>query len=409
MMAFAAFSAFSCASASLAPPTTVSDASGRERSAARAALEPSELARAATWIYQTPAGCPGRARFFEQLARRLPPLSMDEAQDALGPRVDIGVHDGDDGWLGRVVFQGAGGPVSREVTGADCEEVVVALALITSLWLRPEDAPRSPPRGVASAPAAAMRAAGVSTSPSLEAPGSRAGEPAPRAAERRASPTEPGTIEAVAAVVPAAAPDGPIDTSSALAAGDDGSEPSPARLQIAGLLAYASEPAGALAARLQLERWGSASVSSWSTSLGVAYGVGQHENDRLGPATLQLLHGQLELCPPGLDLWGAGWLRACAHGRAGALHFSADTERVPNARSLWRPWAALGAGLHVGVPLASSLSLRLLGEVSLVVLRDEFATERPPASGAPSPADVFTFYEISPVSFDVGIGAAHVF
>jgi hypothetical protein len=184
---------------------------------------------------------------------------------------------------------------------------------------------------------------------------------------------------------------------------------SSARYQIAGLLGYASEPSGAIAARLQLERWGSAHVSSWSTSLGFALAAGQHENDRLGPAALRLLHGQLELCPPGLDLPGAGWLRACAHGRGGALHFSAGTERVPNARSLWRPWAAIGTGLHIGVPLGASLSLRLLTELSLVLIRDEFATERSPAPGAPSPADVSTFYQISPLSFDVGIGAAHAF
>ena len=60
-------------------------------------------------------------------------------------------------------------------------------------------------------------------------------------------------------------------------------------------------------------------------------------------------------------------------------------------------------------PLEASFSLRLVTEVSLVLTRDEFATERSPAPAAPAPADVSTFYEISPVSFDVGIGAAHVF
>jgi hypothetical protein len=359
-------------------------------------------------VYHTPADCPNQASFFEQVARRLPPMSLGEVEVALGPRVDIDVHDGGGDWLGRVVFRGSGRAVSREVTGADCDEVVVALALITSLWLRPDDDARIQPRGVAGAGAAAEPAPGTSGAPSLEPTSSDPGELAV-ATEPRASVTQPGPVEADAASVAPTAPGAPSDTGSAIAASDEGSEPSSSRFQIAGLLGYASEPAGAVAARLQLERWGSANVSSWSISLGVAYAAGQHDNDRLGPATLQLLHGQLELCPPGLDLSGAGWLRACSHGRAGGLHFSAGTERVPNARSLWRPWAALGAGLHVGVPLASSLSLRLFGEVSLVLLRDEFATERPAAPGAPSPADVFTFYEISPVSFDVGIGAAHVF
>jgi hypothetical protein len=391
-MAFAVAGSFACTSASHAPPQA-SGTSGRERAVARAALEPSELARAAAWVYQTPADCPTQAAFFEQLARRLPPLSMHEVESALGPRVDVDVRVVAGDWTGSVVFRGSGGPVSRQVAGADCEEVVVALALITSLWLRPDDEAHVEPRGAASAPAAAEPALDTSRAPSLEPTGSDA---------------EASAVEAVAVGVPPAA-GAASDTGSAIAASDEGAEASSPRYQIAGLLGYASEPAGALAARLLLERWGSASVSSWSVSLGVAYAAGQHANDRLGPATLQLLHGQLELCPAGLDLAGAGWLRACGQGRAGALHFSATSERVPDARSLWRPWAALGAGLHVGVPLASSVSLRLLGEVSLVVLRDEFATERPAASGAPSPADVFTFYEISPVSFDVGIGAAHVF
>lgn len=406
MMALAAWGSFACASAGPAP-AAASDASGRQRPVARAALEPSELARAAAWAYRTPAGCPSPERFFDQLARRLPPLSMDDVESALGPRVDIDVHDSGGDWLGRVVFRGAGGPVSREVTGADCDEVVVALALITSLWLRPEGDARAPESLVASAPTASERAEVASASSSLATAGSVASELASPSEERRASAGEPSPVEAIA-IVPPAAPDAPSDT-SATGAREGGNDPSSPRFQLAGLLGYASEPSDALAVRLQLERWGSASVSSWSTSLGVAFAAGQHESDRLGPATMQVLHGQLELCPPGVELAGAAWLRACANGRAGALHFSASTERVPDARSLWRPWATLGAGFHVGVPLAASLSLRVLGEVSLVFSRDEFATERPSASGAPSPPDVFTFYEISPVSFDLGIGAAHVF
>lgn len=408
MLAVAVAGSIACARASVAPQAA--SVAPREQAAPRSsALDPSELARATAWAYRAPPSCPGEGHFLEQLARRLPPSSAQDVAGAVGPLVDVEVHDAGGDWLGRVAFRAAEGPIVREVTGSGCDEVVVAMALITSLWIRPDGAPPSSgdraqaaASGAASAPVSAERALVASAAPD------ESGLP-PTLAKRASSESSPHSLEA-RALAPIAAPVEPDAASDASRApptsNDDASSP---RFQIAGLLGYSSEPAGALAARLQLERWGSPDVSSWSTSFGFALAAGQHENDRLGPATLRMLSGQLELCPPGLDVSGAGWLRACAHGRVGALHFSAGTERVPNARSLWRPWAAAGAGVHAGVPLQASLSLRLLGEVSLVLTRDEFATERSPSAGALSAADVSTFYEMSPLSFDVGIGAAHVF
>ena len=428
---------------STVPPPVAGEASRVERRSAP--FDSIELAREADWSYRVPARCPSEARFFDHIARRVPRLAPGDVRLALGPSIAVDVTasatadsataDSGSDWRGRVSFHGADGPVSREVTGDNCEEVVFALALITSLWLRPDDDARA----VGASPAASSPA---TAGPALDGP-SIAGAPAgggrlavqprlsPSSSQPELAPQTDGDLEARrsagsgplhvarslasdarrerSAVEPTADSERASDTGSAKAPAEGSDEPSGHRIQIAGMIGFASEPSGALSGRLQVERWGAAHVSSWSSALALAYAVGRHENDRLGSATLSLLHGQLELCPPGLEVAGSTWLRACAHGRAGALHFSAATDRVPDTRSLWRPWAALGGGLHAGIPVSASVSLRLLAEVSVVLVRDEFATERPSTAATSSPPDVFTFYEISPVSFDLGLGAAHAF
>lgn len=419
-----------CAGASRAPPSVAREPAG----SAANPLAPSDIARAAAWRYSAPADCPGEERLFEQIAERVPALTASDVASAVSSGVDIEVEKQSSDWRGRVSFESTAGTVAREVTGADCDEVVVALALITSLWLRPRAAPASagapssagaPPSADAASPAdeatpaakvAAQRSAWAESAARADAPDAmerlaRASDldgPNPLRDDAVAERSLPGETLAPKLAPGEGAPES-ADDPSAATRGEGGDRASEPRLQLAGLVGYASQPAGALTARLQLERWGSASVSSWGAALGVGYAQGQHENDHLGGAALRLFHGQIELCPPGLDVASSAWARACAHGRAGALHFSADTGRVPDARSLWRPWAALGASLHVGVPLSASLSLRLLAELSLVLVRDEFATRRPLSASEPSPADVFTFYEIRPISFDAGLGAAHVF
>lgn len=424
---------------STVPPPLAGDA-GQEERAASAPLGPRAPAGQESGSYRTPPRCPSEAEFFGHIARRLPLLSPNDVAVALAPSIDVDVTAGDSSasdptgggsdWVGRVSFPGADGPVSREVVGANCEEVVVALALIAALWLRSDDharavgAPRSSATaGLVPAAKSLTDAPSEDSSPSAEsqssAPSSHRGPAARsdgdigsgRASVRDEAPVSqsPWTeSRAPGAVEPRADADGASDIGSSNAPAEGSGELSDHRIQIAGMVAFASEPSGALGGRLQVERWGSAKVSSWSTALALTYAAGRHENERLGPATLRLLHGQLELCPPGLESSGV-WVRACAHGRVGALHFAAATERVPDARSMWRPWAALGAGLHAGVPVSTSVSLRLFAELSIVLLRDEFATARPSAAGASSPPIVSTFYEISPVCLDVGLGAAHVF
>lgn len=449
-LALGACSLAACASS--APPPVTPAAS--EPPPANEPLGAAELARAAAWNYSAPVACPSEAQLFEQIVRRVPSLSAADVARAISSSVEVDVHESAGTWRGRVSFESAGGAVAREVTGAGCDEVVEALALITSLWLRPDgeegDATRGAVAGAAApAPlvahrsgwamsaARAARDARAGADPlALDAGSSLASAGADRSARvdegPRAAASELGDggvgARALAADPPALAAVEPeaasatsepgidsagIDSAGIDSAGIDSAASDPAggapRHQLAGLLGYSSQPAGAFAARLQLERWGSPSVSSWGTALGVVYAGGRHENDRLGGAALRSLSGQLELCPPGLALGADAWLRACALGRAGALHFAADTARVSDARSLWRPWAAAGASVHAGVPVSASLSLRLLAELSLVLVRDEFATARATPPGAPSAADVSTFYEISPVSFDVGLGAAHVF
>lgn len=354
------------------------------------------------WRYDAPAGCPSQQRFLQELDARSSAGGISRALGA-GPPLHVWIRElGAEGWRGDVWFGQAEGRVARDVTGADCDEVVVALALIASLWLPRASDPEL------RVPAATLPGEDAGHDVSSDAQSSAPlantdAEGLVRAAD--AFPIDARASDADTAPVPAAAgtpPDTAVTSSMSPSPGSD------ARGFLVALLGYASEPAGAMRGGLRGELWGDDVASSWAAAAGLAYAVGQLDTERFGIATLRAVHAQLDLCPPGATL-GAAWLRACVFGRGGGLHFSAPRANLDAARSLWRPWAALGPSLHGGLALGRTISLRAAAELAVNLVRDEFATE--PSSGGSDSTRLggSTLYDIAPLSLDLSLGVAYAF
>ena len=352
------------------------------------------------WRYEAPTGCPSQQRFRQELAARSPALDAPDASLA----VHVTVSEPSAGsWRGEIRLEKGATHVAREITGADCDEVVVALALIASLWLPRSSEPGLTAGSVQVAPAERATAPDVA-SHAPTGPSERDETDVLADAALSPAPVEasPPVDESVLARAPAGAPspDAPSPSRTSLRSGGD------ARVYMVGLLGYASEPAGALRGALRGELWGDDSPSSWATAVGVAYTAGQHQDDRFGTATLRAIHAQVDLCPPGLSV-GRGWLRVCAFGRGGGLHFSAANANLDAPRSLWRPWVALGPSLHGGLAISRVVSLRAAAELAVNLIRDEFATER--SSSGSEPTRGSTLYDTGPLSLDLSLGAAYAF
>lgn len=317
---------------------------------------------AASLTYRAPPRCPDEAHFLEQLAARsktrLDIRRRGEANPSSSEvRVLIDEHPPNE-WTGRVLLDGDRGEVMREVRGASCDEVVVALALITSFWMtakaeaRPEEQAR--PK-------------------LLEPPSSDSGS------------------------------DDPLQSANL----EDGEQATDYGSHLLGTVGYAFSPAGAAKAGLRFELWGGESASTWAAGATVSYLSGHHTSARLGTSSVVSLLAQLDLCPPGIDFAGPTWLRACAQARAGSLRFQAPADSLDDALPVWRPWAAAGIGLHGGVQLSSSYSLRVLSELSANFVRDAFDTERP-IPGEPS-VEASRLYRPGWVALDLAIGVSYDF
>ncbi len=419
--------------------------------------------------YQAPSTCPGAQSYIHQVQSRATALSIDlqssspASSDAT--RVRIAVSETGQGWAGDLDIADAEG-LTRTVRGDRCEDVIEALALITVLRLEPSAI--SARDASTAAQTAGTSTAGDSIATSGEAAvtlesdtraqaapetaaaqtdqvpaaGSRSGEPpravpsesdAPLQAEQRAALQAGGETAAplasrtnIAAVPPPPAaeavsgemerPELPDPTEPEPIRDAPDAEPSPAspgaplQLNVAGYVGYASVPSNAFELLLQGEL-PLGSEPGWAASLIVAYARGSEENAN-GAGVFSLWTAAVQLCGPALGN-PSGWLQPCAAVRGGFLELDiAPGEQTFDPRGAFRPWAALGPGFQAGVPLASNWTLRALGELSFILVRDSFEVART-VSPEPGAADVpplrVTFYRPSALSFELGIGLGYSF
>lgn len=88
--------------------------------------------------YTAPAGCSSRDAFVRELARRTARVDVTDANDA-SSRFDVELADRGLQVVGRLYFvEPNGAQTARAVSGATCEEVVPALALIAAVLVDPE-------------------------------------------------------------------------------------------------------------------------------------------------------------------------------------------------------------------------------------------------------------------------------
>lgn len=269
--------------------------------------------------YTAPATCPDRAAFVAQVAARTPTARFDGAAPR---RFVVTITATVDGFAG--TLEVGDGEAERQLAARHCEDLAVALALVTALAIDPEgtqDPAPSPPRP--SAPTRPHRAAaGVAT----RAP------PAPRRGSR-------------AVVVGALVEDGVA-------------------------------PAPVIAAELRL-RTGWTSTALGAVALELALHGGRHTVDisgsrfggeaTAGTAGFTWLAARPGVC---VERGRALRLTGCGHLEIGLVH--AAGEQIVNGRAIERLWAA--AGVHAGArwPARSRGFAELQLGVSVPWFRDRY-------------------------------------
>jgi hypothetical protein len=435
--------------------------------------------------YRAPLGCPTQQEYLDFVAQRsvtlrltpeasAPGAAPEAAQSPESARVSLRIQPDTSsaGWVGALRIEGADA-LEREVRGERCQDVVVALALITVLRLdrRGADsaaasaavtAPGEEPSAAAAAsaaappspspaPAASSAAQPASPAPSsaaapaLPAPaappptssppagapaasssgttagaaaatGSRAAgspeqrEAAPRELAAAAAGLEPEPFEVVRRQRPEDAATEPAETRDAVRTADARGNESDLAPVLAAQLGYASAPSDAFQVRLQAELRLAPELLAWVAALGISYSA---SSQRTAAADLgfRLLAAQAELCPLRVD--GARvWLRWCGQLQGGAWHISvtARDASLDTAPST-RLWLAAGASLHAGLPLSPHWSLRALVAGSVMLVRDSFDVRRT-VGGEPDVPDRVEFtrlYRPPPVSLELLLGAAYAF
>jgi hypothetical protein len=264
-----------------------------EPRAAQAALE-----------YRAGHGCPDEAVFRSRIEVRTP--------GALDPRASRSLSvtlEGGEPSRGRLLLTTEGAPVMRDVTGASCDEVASALALIAAVLLERGAGPDEPGAPPASPP------------PAEEPPVASGPPPVP-------PPPAPSSV-----------PPPPAGPAEADAAG-----PPPRVRWALGAQALLGGGAGpALAGGVRVSGEASIDVAAGpALRLSVAWYPGTDLGTELGPVRFSLIAGRLEVCPVRLSA-GSFSLSPCLTLDAGRISAS-PSDPLPGAEpGEARLWLAPGA------------------------------------------------------------------
>jgi len=167
--------------------------------------------------YDAPAGCPTQGDYVQYVESRSERLRLfaEPAAVQTSGRVSVRIQPdtGTNEWIGALTIEGEA-PLERQVRGARCEDVVLALALITVLRLEPNrqaDAPASTAPGAAGLAATGATSTGATSTaatPTATGEGERASA-TPTPATANPSPEEPaaGSASESASASPTATPD----------------------------------------------------------------------------------------------------------------------------------------------------------------------------------------------------------
>ena len=260
--------------------------------------------------YDAPAECPDEGELVARVKRR----SQRASRVASGAPVSVRITVSDSPPRGILHYAESGVEAQREVEGADCDEVVTALALVLALLLDPDG-----------------EAASVKPPPRVQ--------PRPSAPERRLSPVEPAPA------------------SPRLTLGVRGGA---ARGVADGFVPYIGVSGGAL--------FGSGGLLAPSVRLDVLFARGTADNSS-GTAELELFVARAAVCAVALPDAIAS-PRACATFDGGRL--AAQGARVSTPRSAAVAWYGPGAQLGLGVSPMQRLTLSAEAGATVTLVRDSF-------------------------------------
>jgi hypothetical protein len=282
------------------------------------------------WLreYRVAPGCPDAATFSARVAERQSSLGL-SAPAPVNLRLSI-TQSAATAFSGTLDVADGSAVTRRTVAGKDCDEVVVALALIAAIALEPEggDVRAAQPPDGAPAPSTAT-------------------EPA-------ASPAAPDTDEAARA------------PSSGVALG----------AYAFGMAYGAAAPEGALGAGLALAlEWRTASVWQPALSLGVFRVVSDERSFAGGAARarFELSAAQGVLCPwrwPAHGRWG---LRPCLEVELGWLEGSSSGPAVIDPTTRAGLWASAALAARADMNPWGPLRLSLLGSGVVPLTRHDFS------------------------------------
>ncbi len=306
--------------------------------------------------YHAPDECPGKAAFESEVRARTAKVKF----GAEGRRFRVVVDRGESGGAGTLsIREGDAAPSERTLSGAACDEVVSALALVAALAVDPLAS--TAPRSELVLPA--------EPEPEPEPAPAPKPEPAKAPVERVSSPPRPSPK-------PARAPAEPTQFRAGLRA-DLVSGPAPKPLLAGGF-------------ELFLHR----KTLLGESGLGLGFfaaqtGVGGPD---LETARFRWLVGRVALCP-----LGAGrplYYHLCAASDLGALHAEGLAIYQPEART--RLWADAGAVAVAGCEFGPHWYAGLAAGALVNLTRDRFFFEAPPRPE--------TVYDVPFATFFAGAG-----
>jgi hypothetical protein len=278
--------------------------------------------------YTAHARCPGADRFLADVAGRMSQQEQRDAESAVTLTVVIEQIAGGD--RGTLELESHGVRSLRQVSAADCEQVVSALALMTALALDPN----------------------ASTAPSTQA----AMAPAEPQADESASPA-PASPSVVATAKVARA--GPRLTHF--------------RFQIGAVFEALAGvmPKVLLMGRPFIELGSVPQASAWSSALRLSAGLGRGSMKKQDAgAEFSLVTGRVELCPARVRAPEPLQLSLCAALDAGRMKVTG--KGITPRRSVAPAWVAAGLTARLEWEITRVLVVEIAGELFFPVTRARF-------------------------------------
>jgi len=377
--------------------------------------EPAELVRIA---YDAPANCPSRDAFLARVRSRVG-TAWEAPPDGPARAVQVTVVRESAKSAARLAFVDENGrPVHRAVSGATCDEVVSAIALVTALAIESRLT-----GGSDASDGAGVEAAAPAETATTPASGSSPGAPRPEASAGATSPSAPATTPSAST---SSASTSSASTSSAAPAASTAA--TPARSTTAASspvpphsgIAPAGRPSSPrrsrsvrfdVGAALALAT-GASPELAWGPRGFVGFGWERGPEIRLGidalhtgtvttdgrPAHFSLIDGRVSGCPIAFLFSHVFHGLPCAGVEVGSLHAAGEkSDLVTAPGTVTRPWVApfLAARLEA---IFGRVFVEAEADLKLPLYRRDFVFE---TTGQPS----LLVYTVPPAAFGASGGA----